>query len=170
MGWAGGHRTPSSHWCPFRFVLLCNQTQGVTITVCSCTPASLMPPSKEKDPITFMLPGESLWEKENKAEACLHTGLTDPRPLMPCSELNPSAPAKLSPPDLELCHGAPHSCKTPSSPMGSAVPVGWCRGCSTLGIKGHGCCVRVRLPQPGDPAVNLFVSFLYRILLPKKEN
>lgn len=132
-----------------------------------------MLPSKEKDLITSVLPRESLWEKENKAEACLHTSLADPRRLMPSPGLNPSAPAKPSSPDLELCcgaHGAPHSCKTPPAPMGSAMPVGWCRGCSALGIKGDGCCVWVRLPQPRDPAVNLFVSFLYRILLPKKEN
>lgn len=129
-------------------------------------------PSKEKAPVTPVLPRESLWE-ENKAEACLHTSLADPRPLMPSPGLNPSAPAKLSPPDLELCRGArgaPHSCKTPPAPVGSALPVGWCRGCGALGTKGDGCRVWVRLPPPGDPAVHLFVSFLYRILLPKKEN
>lgn len=133
-----------------------------------------MLPSKEKGPKTSVLPRKSLWEKENKAEARLHTSLADALPAMPSPGLNPSAPAKPSPPHLELCRGAqgaPHSCKTPPvPPMGSAVPVGWCRGCSTLGIKGDGCRVGVRLPQPGDPADNLFVSFLYRILLPKKEN
>lgn len=89
--------------------------------------------------------------------------------------VEPQLPWQSSPPrDLELCRGlreAPRSCKIPAAPISSAaaMPVGWCRGCSAFGIKGDGCCVWVRLPQPGDPAVNLFVFFLYRILLPKKE-
>lgn len=37
---------------------------------------------RKKDPITSVLPRDSLWEKENKAEAGLHTSLTDPQPLM----------------------------------------------------------------------------------------
>lgn len=132
-----------------------------------------MLPSKEKDPITSVLPRESLWEKENKAEACLHTSLADPRRSMPSPGLNPSAPAKPSSPDLELCHGAhraPHSCKTPPAPPW-ALPCPW-DGAGDAALWGSRAmaAVWVRLPQPRDPAVNSFVSFLYRILLPKKEN
>lgn len=132
-----------------------------------------MLPSKEKRPNNFCAPKRiPVGEGEQSRGVFAHQPLRS-LTLVARPGLNPSAPAKLSPPDLELCRGAdgaPHSCKRPSAPMGSAVPVGWCRGCSALGIKGHGCCVWVRLPQPGDPAANLFVSFLYRILLPKKEN
>lgn len=52
--------------------------------------------------------------------------------------------------------------------------MGWSRGygagaedAAPFGIKGF--CVWVKQPQPGERVVNLFVSLLYRILLPKKE-
>lgn len=79
MGWAGGHRAPSTHWSPLKLHaalqpnVRCEYYRNSYVDV----PQHRLF-SGEKDSIVSVLTGETLQEKETEAEARLHTSLADP--------------------------------------------------------------------------------------------